>query len=177
MLLWAAAAASGAIGWSGRFECLPVALGVLLCWRWSRSRAEALGVGLAYYGAASFGLVNGASMFFGERHGLVERRRSRVGRREPPSRDSLGAALVAELRDPCFIESDSWDRAWARLVVASDRASERRQPVGWRRGRDAGSWSSRALGRDGEPLGAGQKDVARMGLGVGARIGTRVRVL
>ena len=60
-LLWAAAAASGAIGWSGRFECLPVALGVLLCWRWSRSRAEALGVGLAYYGAASFGLVNGAS--------------------------------------------------------------------------------------------------------------------
>ncbi len=69
MLLWAAAAASGAIGWSGRFECLPVALGALLCWRWSRSRGEALGVGLAYYGAASFGLVHGASMFFGSATG------------------------------------------------------------------------------------------------------------
>ena len=68
-LLWASAAASGAVGWSGRFECLPVALLVLLCWRWSRSRGEALGVGLAYYGAASFGLVHGASMFFGSATG------------------------------------------------------------------------------------------------------------
>ena len=64
-LLWATAGASGAVGWSGRFECLPLALVVLLCWRWSRSRGEALGVGLFYYGAASFGLVHGASMFFG----------------------------------------------------------------------------------------------------------------
>ena len=68
-VLWCAAAASGSIGWSGRFECLPVALGALLCWRWSRSRAEAFGVGLAYYGAASVGLLGGASMFFGRATG------------------------------------------------------------------------------------------------------------
>jgi len=68
-VLWCAAAASGSIGWSGRFECLPVALGALLCWRWSRSRAEAFGVGLAYYGAASVGLLGGASIFFGRATG------------------------------------------------------------------------------------------------------------
>ena len=69
VVLWAASAASGAIAWSGRFECLPVALGVLLCWRWSRSSREAFGVGLAYYGAASVGLLKGASVFFGNATG------------------------------------------------------------------------------------------------------------
>ena len=64
-LLWATSGATGAIAWSGRFEYLPVALLLFLCWRWSRSRGEALGVGLFYYGAASFGLVHGASAFFG----------------------------------------------------------------------------------------------------------------
>jgi hypothetical protein len=69
VLLWAVAAASGGVAWAGRFELLPIALLVLLCWRWSRSRPEALGVGLAYYGAASFGLVHGASRFFGDATG------------------------------------------------------------------------------------------------------------
>ena len=69
VLLCAVAATSGAVAWTGRFELLPVALVVLLCWRWSRSRPEALGVALAYYGAASFGLVRAASRFFGDATG------------------------------------------------------------------------------------------------------------
>ncbi|NNE18144.1 MAG: hypothetical protein HKN10_06680 [Myxococcales bacterium] len=67
--LWAGAAATGAIGWSGRFEHLPIAALVLVLWRWSRSRLEALGVGAAYYGAASVGWIPASSRFFGSESG------------------------------------------------------------------------------------------------------------
>ncbi|MDH3846014.1 MAG: hypothetical protein OES69_18895, partial [Myxococcales bacterium] len=64
-LLVGTAGLSGALGWSGSFACLPLGVGVLLCWRASRSRMEALGVALACYGAAGFDLIEAASTFFG----------------------------------------------------------------------------------------------------------------
>ncbi len=69
LALWTGAATTGAVGWSGRFECLPIAALVLLLWRWSRSWGEALGVGAAYYGAASVGWVRASSTFFGSESG------------------------------------------------------------------------------------------------------------
>ena len=41
--LWLGAAVTGVVGWSGRLECLPLAAFVLVLWRLSRSRLEALG--------------------------------------------------------------------------------------------------------------------------------------
>ena len=63
--LWASAAMVGAVGWSGRFECLPIALLVLVLWRLSRSGVEAFGVAASYYGAASVGWIHASSTFFG----------------------------------------------------------------------------------------------------------------
>ena len=63
--LWLGAAASGVIGWCGRFECLPLAALVLVLWRVSRSRLEAFGVAGAYYAAPSFGWIRASSTFFG----------------------------------------------------------------------------------------------------------------
>lgn len=66
-LLVGMAGLSGAVGWNGSFACLPLGVGVLVCWRASRSRTEALGIALAYYGSASFDLIEAASTFFGSR--------------------------------------------------------------------------------------------------------------
>jgi hypothetical protein len=63
--LWAGAATTGAVGWSGRFEYLPIALLVLVLWRLSRSWVEAFGVAASYYGAASFAWMDASSRFFG----------------------------------------------------------------------------------------------------------------
>ena len=65
LLLWAGAALSGLLGWSGRFEWLPVAALVLILWRLCRSRLEAFGVAAVYYGAPSFGWMQASSVFFG----------------------------------------------------------------------------------------------------------------
>jgi hypothetical protein len=67
--LWAGAAITGAIGWSGRFECLPIAVLVLVLWRLSRSWVEAFGVAAFYYGAASVGWMEASSRFFGSETG------------------------------------------------------------------------------------------------------------
>jgi hypothetical protein len=67
--LWAGAATTGAIGWSGRFECLPIAVLVLVLWRFSRSWVEAFGVAASYYGAASVGWMEASSRFFGSETG------------------------------------------------------------------------------------------------------------
>ena len=63
--LWVGAATTGAVGWSGRFECLPIAVLVLVLWRLSRSGVEAFGVAASYYGAASFGWTRASSTFLG----------------------------------------------------------------------------------------------------------------
>ena len=54
----------------GPFELLPLALGVLVCWRCSRSRAQALLVALAYYYAAGLGIARGAARYFDEATGV-----------------------------------------------------------------------------------------------------------
>ncbi len=69
LVLWTGAATAGAVGWNGRFECLPIAALVLLLWRWSRSSGEALGVGAVYYAAASVGWIRASSTFFGSETG------------------------------------------------------------------------------------------------------------
>jgi hypothetical protein len=63
--LWAGAATTGAVGWSGRFEYLPIAVLVLVLWRLSRSWGEAFGVAASYYGAASFAWMDASSRFLG----------------------------------------------------------------------------------------------------------------
>jgi hypothetical protein len=63
--LWLAAAMSGLLGWSGRFEWLPLGALVLVLWRLSRTRLEAIGVAGAYYAAPSFGWMRATSTFFG----------------------------------------------------------------------------------------------------------------
>ena len=112
------------LGWSGRFEWLPVAALVLILWRLCRSRLEAFGVAAAYYGAPSFGWMQASSVFFRIGRGLFDEGPPRVGRGGGTPDASLGASLDRAVRVERRFSPCARHLAWVDADASAARARE-----------------------------------------------------